>query len=149
MSLRESLESLEKIADIATLAGMKGEVDEDKLHFVAGFNLGEGRSQMVYVRATGRAPNDAPFVTFFSPCLTVKTGLLKGISKEQALDLLVRNEQVPFARYGVWKQDGKDMIVASIDHLLDTLDPEELKHNMWAVALAADVYEKEHGQDKF
>jgi hypothetical protein len=92
---------------------------------------------------------ESPVVTFFSPAAVVKSGLFKGISKEQAIDLLVKNEQILFARYGVWPQDGQHMIVASVDHILDSLDPEEFEAHVWHVAFAADAYEKEQGGDVF
>ena len=41
------------------------------------------------------------------------------------------------------------MVVASIDHLLDTLDPDEFKASAFHVAFAADSYEKQHGKDQF
>ena len=88
-------------------------------------------------------------VHLFSPCLQVKKGLFKGITRDQAVDLLVKNEAMTFARYGVWQSDEGHMIVASVDHILDTLDPEEVKTSMHLVALAADAYEKLHGQDQY
>ena len=42
-----------------------------------------------------------------------------------------------------------DVVVASIDHLLGTLDPDELRHSAWCVAIAADNYEEQHGGDVF
>lgn len=149
MSVREKLEILEKVAEVAALAGLRGGIDEDRMCFVASFETGENRSQHVYVRPIGRVINDSQVVTFFSPCLAVKKGFLKGISREQALDLLRKNEEICFARYGIWSNKNEDMVVASVDALLDSLDPEEFHSNMWHVAIAADAYEKEHGQDRF
>lgn len=40
------------------------------------------------------------------------------------------------------------MVVASIDHLLDTLDPDEFKASTLCVAAAADDYERRYGQDE-
>ena len=149
MKLREQLDVLEKVAEIATLAGIKGGVNEEKLRYEAGFDLEDGRSQVVHVRVSGQSMTQAIVVTFLSACLAVKTGFLKGLSKDQALELLKRNEKLMFARYGIWDVDGHDVIVASVDHLLDTLDPQEFHSHMWHVAMAADAYEREHGQDQF
>ncbi len=41
------------------------------------------------------------------------------------------------------------MVIVSSDHLLDTLDPEELQAHVFCVAQAADDYENQHGQDTF
>jgi len=138
-------EVLSKVADIATLAGIRGQVDQEREQFVAGFNLPDGRSQMVYVRVTNKTVGDSPVITFFSPCHVVESGFLKGITKDMAVDLLQKNEQMLFARYGLWTQGKTHMVVASVDQILDTLDPEEFNAHIWHVAFAADIYEKQQG----
>ena len=148
MSPINPLEVLEKMSSIAALAGLKAQVDESNMHLEMCFGLPNDRSQVVYVRPTAKK-QDSVVVTIFSPCLKVKKGLMSGISKQQALDLLKRNEDTLFARYGVWSAREADMIVASVDHLLDTLDPEEFMASAFHVAIAADIYEKEHGQDNY
>jgi hypothetical protein len=148
MGAKDTLKVLEKVGEIATLAGINGELDDERMHYVMGFDLGEGRSQGVYVRDTSK-DGDTPIITVFSPCLVVKKGLFSGISKEMAIDLLRRNEDVHFARFGIWDSDKEHMVVASIDHLLETLDPEEFEASVYHVAMAADLYEREHGRDEF
>jgi hypothetical protein len=147
MSVRQSLENLERVSEVATLAGIKGKINEDKMHFGMGFELDQGRSQVVYVRDSSK--EDRKIVTIFSPCLVVKKGLFSGLSKERALDLLRMNENVLFARYGIWEGKSEIMVVASIDHLLDTLDPDEFKASAFHVAMAADTYERKYGKDNF
>lgn len=148
MGIRETLKILERVGEIATLAGFTGKLDEERLQFVIGFNFGNGRSQIVYIRDVSRSP-DRQIITVFSPCLVKKKGFFQGISKEMAIDLLCRNEKVPFARYGIWESEKERMVVASIDHLLDTLDPPEFEASVSHVAVAADMVEREHGQDQF
>lgn len=147
MAIRELFSVLERVDEIATLAGMKGRVNEDLLRFEMGFNLDEGRRQAVYVRPVRNTK--IPMITIFSPCLVRKKGMFQGISKKMALDLLRRNEQVLFARYGIIEAKEETLIAASIDHLLDTLDPPEFEASTLHVAMAADTYEREHGQDDF
>lgn len=149
MSLQEKLDALKKISDIAALSGIKGKIDENRMSFIANFILDGNRNQFVHIRLTGKNQIGGHIVTFFSPCLKVKKGFLKGITKDQAIDLLRRNEKTLFARYGVWSLENEELVVASIDHILDTLDPEEFKTSSWHVAIAADRYEKEHGKDDF
>ncbi len=149
MAVKEVLNVLEKVEEIATLAGMNGRINEDHLHFEMGFQLDGGRSQIVYIRPVPKAIDKNPVVTVFSPCLIKKKRVFQGISKKMALDLLRRNEQVVFARYGICDAKDGTAVVASIDHLLDTLDPPELSASCWHVAVAADMYEREHGQDNF
>jgi len=149
MSETVALDALQKVVDIAGLAGISGELDAENEVFAAGFELPGGRSQVVYVKFSGEV-NDLPFVTVYSPCLEVKKGFLKnGLTRDQAIELLKANNETNFARYAVSESEKVDLILASVDHLLDTLDAEELEANMWCVAMAADAYEKIHGQDVF
>jgi len=149
MSLRENLDVLTRVAEVATLAGIKGHIDEDAMHFQAGFSLNGNRSQTVYIRPTGKTPAGKSVVTIFSPCLIVESGFLKGLSKAKVIELLTQNENILFARFGLVTTPSGQMIVASVDHLLDTLDPEELHDSMWFVAFAADSEEEKLKQDNF
>ena len=148
MALRDILQVLERIDEIATLAGLRGHINEDQLRYEMGFGLDDGRSQVVYVRPVAGATKK-PVVTIFSPCLIKKKGRFQGISKKMALDLLRRNEKVVFARYGIAEARNESLILASVDHLLETLDPPEFGASAFHVAVAADTYEREHGQDDF
>ena len=148
MGVRQSLDILEKVEEIATLAGFKAKIDEDDVRLVLGFDMGEGRSQLVYIRDTSRS-QEHPVITIFSPCLVVKKGLFRGISKSTAMDLLRTNEAIHFARYGLYETSTYSMVVASIDHLLDKLDAEEFEASVLSVAHAADSYEKKLGKDDF
>jgi hypothetical protein len=146
----ERLQQLQRIADVATLAGIKGRIDEARESFVASFTTGDERSQVVHVRPTVRTPKGQQVVTFVSPCRVAKKGFLRGLSKDDALELLKLNERVPFARFGVLSGDEEDMVVTSVDHILDTLDAAEFFNHCWAVATAADGYERKHGDgDRF
>ena len=148
MVIRNILNVLERVEEIATLAGMNGRISEEHLRFEMGFGLDNGRSQVVYVRPVPSATKNS-VITIFSPCLIKKKGVFQGISKKMALDLLRRNEQVVFARYGICDAKDGSVIIASIDHLLDTLDPPEFSASSYHIAVAADMYEREHGQDDF
>jgi hypothetical protein len=149
MASEQELEILKQFTDIAALAGIKGKIDEEIGRFVAGFELDEGRSQLVYVRALPEIAHGKDAVCIYSPCRRVKTGFMHGLKKDEALELLKLNSQVLLARYGVEEVTDGYMIEASIDCLLDTLDPEELETAVWHVALAADNYEKKFGGDEF
>jgi len=148
MSIKQIFNVLERIDEIATLAGLNGRINEEFMRFEMGFGLDNGRSQVVYVRPVNSAMK-TPVITIFSPCLVKKKGTFQGISKKMALDLLRRNEEVIFARYGIHEAKEETLVIASIDHLLDTLDAPEFGASAYHVALAADTYEREHGQDRF
>ena len=147
MAADETLHNLERVKEVATLAGLKGHLDEERKQFQMSFGLPGGRSQIVLVRDS--SVKGRKVVTFFSPCLVVKKGLLAGLDKQMAVELLRTNEKLHFARYGIWEGDKSVTIVASCDCLLDPLDPAECHNAAWAVAFAADRFEHEQGQDKF
>ncbi len=147
MATSEALENMHRVKEVATLAGLKGEVDEEQAQFQMRFLLPGDRQQGVFVRdssAKGRR-----VVTFFSVCQVVKKGLVSGLTKETAIELLRANEKLHFARYGIWDLDKAITIVASCDCLLETLDPAECHNAAWSVAFAADQFEHQHGRDTF
>lgn len=136
----------QRITEVAKLAGIRGNLD-DKGRFVAGFTLANKRSQLVYVRPTMQMPAGT-VVTIYSPCRHVKGGFLSRMSREDAIELLKTNENIPFARYSIMADDsGEMMVMAGLDALLETLDPTELNTYMWSVATFADAYEAKH-EDK-
>lgn len=145
---QETLERLERVGDIAAQAGLSGEVDAGRLQFQMLFGLPGERTQAVFVRDSSAEGRQV--VTFFSVCQVVKKGLLSGLSKEAAVELLEANERMHFARYGVLEVDDEIAVVASYDCLLETLDPPECRNAAWSVAFAADRFEHEHGgRDRF
>lgn len=143
-----SLEILERVERVAARAGFQSTIDEDEMRLVLAFDMGEGRRQMVFVKDTSLSPQHA-VVTIFSPCLVVTKELFRGISKNQAMELLRANATTHFARYGISETESYTMVVASIDHLLAKLDPEEFEASVLSVAHAADSYEKKLGKDDF
>ena len=150
MSKKETLEMLQKVSEVATLAGIRGMVDEDILAFVASFEMPDNRSQVVFVRITQATVKENHIIAFVSPCRRLKSGFLGGISKSDAIDLLQRNEKLVLARYGIAKINDQDMVMASSDAILETLDPEEFEAHVWNVAIAAEAYEREKStEDRF
>jgi len=150
VQIEERLEVLKKIQNVAALAGLKGNIDSEGQHFAMGFTTSDsGRSQQVFVRPSGRTPEGGTILTLFSPALVVKKGMFAGMSKDQALGLLRMNENMFFARFGIWESDSQSMIVASSDLLLETMDADELRIHAYYVAFAADTYEAKHGTDEF
>lgn len=143
------LDVLRKIADVARLAGVRGQIDEQLMAFSSSFSLPDERSQRVLVRQTAQAPDGSPVITILSPCVTLDSGWLKGISRDETLGLLRANEKFPFARYGISKLGGQEMVVASMDVLLDSLDATEFGTYIWSVASVADAWEATHKQNKF
>ena len=149
MQIEERFQILKQVENVAALAGLKGRINDDGSHFAMGFGTTAGRSQLVFVRPTGKTLEGKAIVTLFSPARVIPKGLFSGMSKDQALELLRLNENTFFARFGLWETEKESMIVASSDLLLETMDPDELKSHAFYVAFAADAYESKHGLDKF
>ena len=137
---------LNKVEQLAAQCEIRGEHDDDGRQYVVCFGLPEGRTQEVYV-SDSTSDSGVPAISLFSTCLVVNKGLFKGISKQMALELLLLNETLNFARYGVQEDEESYVIVASCDLLLDSLEPEGLEAALECVALAADGYEAKFGQD--
>ena len=149
VSVQHQMDVLNSVREVATLAGLKTTIDEQRMCVVCGFCLPNGRTQQVYIRYGGATGEGKDVVTFFSPCLVVKNGFMSGISKSMALELLARNEQILFARFGIWRSGDADLIVASADQLLDTMDPEEFASLASFVAVNADSFEQANGGDQY
>jgi hypothetical protein len=145
MKVEERLALLKQLESVAALAGLKGVISDDGEFFLMGFEVGDGRSQRVFVRPTGSTPDGKTVVTISSPAHLQSKGWFSSFSREDAINLLRLNENTFFARYGI--QDAgpvskEMMIVASSDVILETLDAEELRAHAHFVSHAADAYEK-------
>ncbi len=135
---------LDQVAEIAMLTGIKGRITEDGRRFRAVFGLPDDRSQLVLVREI-RTPG-GPGICVYSVAARYPLGFLKsGISKKKAIDMLLQNDDLCFARYGLAKTDDEMLVVVSIDMMLSTLDPPELEMAMISVAHTADQWEEAEG----
>lgn len=149
MRIEERLDVLKKVESVAALAGLRGSVSDDGDCFGMTFEIANGRSQRVFVRPTGHAPDGKVIVTLYSPARAVPKGVFSGLGKEAAMELLRLNESTYFARFGLWESKTEIMIVASVDALLDSLDADEIRAYAYYTANAADAYEARQGSDRF
>lgn len=149
MSDEARIEVLKRIESVVTLAGFRSAIDEENGRVRLGFDLGAGRAQTAYVTPVRTCNDGDVVIQILSPCLRLKKGWMKGMSKETALDLLRRNQRMPFARFGVLEWDSELLVVVSVDALLDSLDPDELGAHVGSVVETADAYEREQGLDEY
>lgn len=141
---------LEKVTQIATMAGYTVKPIPERNFVAVPFDMGNGRKQVVYIRYIGQTPDEQDVVSFDSPCLEVKKGWLRGLSKDKALDLLKRNANLLFGAFAIEQLEGDhDVLIVCSNQILDTMEVEEFDAHVRAVAVIADEYEKEHGQDVF
>jgi hypothetical protein len=145
---REYATLLKQIGDVAAVAGVNGVVDPEFGSFTTLFHLDGDRSHRIFVRPTGTIGPEKVVVTFsaFAHEYPKKT-MLASVPTKELLQLLVRNEGMMFARYGLRELEDKYLVVASIDCLLETLDGLEFMIASQAVAQAADAYEASLGKD--
>jgi len=143
---------LREISQVAALAGIPGRVDEEVGQFRFVCRWQNDRSQEVRVFPSGETEAGV-VVTFESWCRVIGKRELSEFMRKQAYRLLCLNgHTLHFARFGVRETGRKDpvaLVVATTDHLLATLDPEEFQATAGHVAEAADRLEALQEQDIF
>jgi hypothetical protein len=145
----ESAEVLAKVQQVAAMAGLKVVLKPEDPMLITGFDMGQGRSQTVYIRHAGRIPTGQDVICFMSPCLNVKRGLFSGLSRRKAVDLLRRNSIMLFGFYALVPMQECDVLMVCSSQIVDTMEIEELSTHVRACAMFADGYEREHGRDEF
>ena len=131
------------------MAGLRGGIDDAGEHFQMGFDTSNGRNQRLFIRPTGPSQDGRTVVTFFSPARTMSKEMFAGLSRQEAIDILRINENLYFARFGIWESATEITIVASADAVLETLDAAEMRTLAYAVVNAADAYEAKFGVNRF
>jgi hypothetical protein len=140
----------QKIEGIANMAGYQlSHHPQIPEMLVCDFDMGNGRSQIVYIMPIGQAPDGEELVSFVSPCQRIKKGLLGSMSKNQAVDLLRRNANLIAGCFAVQKVGDVDILVVRSSQIVDTMEIEEFKFHINLVGAIADEYEREHGTDVF
>ncbi len=143
-------EVLRKVNEIAALAGYTVQPhDQVEDMLVCPFDMGGGRSQIVYIHPVGQTPDGMEIISFFSPCAAVKQGFLNGLSKRHAVDLLRRNGMLLGGQFAVVDFGNIDLLVVRSTQIVDTMEVEEFRMHANLVAMVADDYEREMGTDVF
>ena len=146
----QAVEVLEKVRKISAIADYHAQPHPEDDMLVISFDMGRGRSQMVYVRYIGQTPDGHDSVLFMSPCLELKIGLFSGLGRRRAVDLLRRNAQLRFGSFALFAfKGGTDVLMVVSSQIVDTMEVEEFKTHVNCVALVADEYERECGHDNF
>lgn len=139
---------LKQIGDVAAVAGIKGEVDPEIGAYCTGFKTAENRGHRVFVRPTATAPGGKPVVTIYAVAKSFpKKKVTATIPQKELMALLLKNENLMFARFGIRELAEEYLLLASADHLLDTLDADEFNATARYVAQAADEYEASQGEE--
>ena len=148
--MQTATQVMQKVEEIGAMAGyeLSRHPNTDEM-IVIGYDMGNGRTQTVYVHACGKTPEDQDLICFLSPCQAVRKGLLKGMGKDQAIDLLRRNGQLVVGSFAIENIDGTEILVVRSTQIVDTMEVEEFRFHANFVAIIADRYEQEHGEDVF
>lgn len=149
MTAEEKLAILKQVESVAVVAGLRGGIDEAREHFQMSFETGNGRNQRLFIRPTGPTQDGRTIITFFSPARALSKGMFAGLGRQEAIDILRINENLYFARFGIWESATEITIVASADAVLETLDTTEMRTLAYAVVNAADAYEAKFGTNRF
>lgn len=148
MSISPTSEVLNKVENLLAECNIIGEHNLLRGEFVVLFGLPGDRTQEVFVCDSTQDP-EVTVISVRSTCLLVDKGVFKGMNKSMAMELLLMNERLNFARYGVQEDEEGYIVVASYDLLFDELNAKGLAYALECVALAADSYEAKFGQDIF
>lgn len=135
MSSDELERSLERIHEVAQLAGIRGVLDREQGMFRARYQFDDGRELAVLVQPTRMGEDGMLAVTVSCPILQFSEQ--RPIPDDMAMELLRRNERMFYARYGIRDLEDASLVVASVDHPLETLDAAELEVLMASVIQAA------------
>lgn len=136
----------EFLTQMADKSGLKIE-DQGPENVTVLFDMGEGRSQRVWVRALGTDAGDNLIVGFFSPVLQVPQGEM--IGQKAANELLRENATLAHGAWAIQKTKDGEYLVAFDTQIAQTMDPKEFEASVRAMAAVADLKEKDLGHDLF
>ena len=145
MSAEQNRQALKELLQVAAVAGVPARVDEDGAGLVVSWASPDGRSREVEVFPSGET-NEGAVVTFQSVCRYLRRREWSRWVRRNASDLLRFNaDLLTFARFGMRptrREDPAAVVVASVDHLLATLDAEEFLASARHVAAAAELFDE-------
>jgi hypothetical protein len=143
---------LEKVSQIAAMAEMPVQRHPSEQMLIASFDMGAGRHQLVYIRYVGETPDGHDSISFMSPCMELKKGGWFGgaLTRKRAVDLLRRNAALLFGSFALYTfTGGEQVLVVVSSQIVETMEVEEFRTHLGAVAFVADHYERELGTDVF
>jgi hypothetical protein len=149
-SMQIATQIMQNVEEIGAMAGFQLSRHPNIPNMiVVPYNMGNGRTQTAYVHSCGKTPEDQDLICFMSPCRAVKKGLVKGMGKDQAIDLLRCNGQFVVGSFAIQNFGGDDILVVRSTQIVDTMEVEEFRFHANFVAIIADRYEQEEGTDVF
>ena len=115
-----------------------------------GFDMGEGRSQMVLITHYPTESEDSSDVVEVASAVVKMDGFPDGkLGKSMSEKLLRENSTMAFANWAIQETPDGPYLVAMSGWMLDDLDPEELDFAVHIVSGVADKMEESLGVDNF
>lgn len=112
-----------------------------------GFELGEGRSQLVILFLAGEIA-EQPIIQISSPAANLKD-IEDKLDQDFMNELLRLNANTPNYGWALESIDEGEYLIASSDQMLNTMDLGELRAAVYAVTSAADEMEARFGLDNY
>ncbi len=135
----------DKVVNVASRAGLKVMVKNPN-YIQCSFDLGGGRSQVVHLAPVG----DLVGQTVVQISTPVKELPSEPLPAQFADKLLCANGGFKIGCFGIQESLGRRVLMFSHNMILDTLDPEEFKVVVLALAATGDDWEaKLGGEDRF
>ena len=136
----------EKIKTITEQAGFTvAESDIDSVLLF--FDMGKGRSQRVMIRGIGNDKLGQKIIGISSPAMCFPAN--ESLGQVTANKLLQENAKSAHGAWAIEVLEDKAYLVMMDTQILDTMQKEELRASIGAVAASADKLENELGEDNF
>jgi len=149
--MSDQYDALEQVRQMALLKGFELEHDHQKVRLFIDLPTSHDRLQTVFIEGKGfsSSPDHKNIITIVSRCLEleIENGGIIGHECVPCLDwkelshLLLDSEKLHFVRFGIRSESGRHYLVASCDHMVDAMHPEELEAQLIYIAEVADECE--------
>jgi hypothetical protein len=150
MNTNTATSALEKVRTIASMAGVPLRWQDENQHCLACHcDMGNGRTQMIFIFHMGATPEGQDIVAFSSPCVQLQDDGRGGWISINPADLLRMNSQLVWGSFAVETAGDKQYLVVRDTQIVDTMEVEEFRAHLGLVSRIADDYESRFGVDIF
>ena len=140
---------LARVLNQARAQGIKVNYDYENQELYHKRDMGNGRTQTIYIELITPLKKGLDVIRFVSPCMDLSGKQLRSLKKDTAIDFLKRNcEDSMYCAFAY--SEKRKAIVAEAMQIVKTMDDDELVALLEKVAEVADEYERDVlGRDKY
>lgn len=142
--MKQMMSFSEFVETVAEKAGVPVKKKDNSV--VVTCDVGEGRTQNVVVALFGQERGNL-IIGFSSAVLKMPAGQM--LNQKTANELLRKNADLPHGAWAIEKIEDSEYLVVFDTQIAQTMDPEEFKASVEALAFYADKMEKKLGKDVF